>query len=195
VRRQLAVGRSISAGSSRIERLDPFTLPVRFELNDQTADEQVRAVEISLERVVLRRAVHGMLMAVNLPVSAYLGVSLRTEFDDGISPGLFAVVLEHPDPSLSLPLYHSIESTDIIAEWQTWARVLSVPLLIADADGKLREPFSRLGALRISPPIRRRRQRSMMFRRRPAILLRRRPGRQQAMSSVHHGEREIIARH
>ena len=84
------------AGSSRGERLDPFALPLRFEATDHTADERVRVVELHRERVVLRRALHGIKMAVNLPVAAYLGVAIRIEPPADETAGAVAVVLEHP---------------------------------------------------------------------------------------------------
>ena len=55
------------AGSSRVQRLDPFALPVRFAASDAGADERVRDVELHRERVVVRRSVAGMRMALNLP--------------------------------------------------------------------------------------------------------------------------------
>src|SRR5438128_7129236 len=94
----------VAAGSSHSERLDPFTLPVRFAVSDKAADERVRQVELTRERVVLRRAVAGMKMAVNLPVAAYLGVALRMEPPEQRASGGVAIVLEHRDPALSLPL-------------------------------------------------------------------------------------------
>ena len=63
------------AGSSRQERLDPFALPVTFATSDGTAG--VRVVEIYPERVVVRRSLSGMVMALNMPVSAYEGVALK----------------------------------------------------------------------------------------------------------------------
>jgi hypothetical protein len=161
---------------------------LRFEVSDTTADARVRSVELTRERVVVRRLVRGMLMAVNLPVKSYLGVALRVE------AAAVAVVLEHRDGALSLPLYRAGDSSDIVAEWQSWARVLKLPLLVAEPDGRLREPFARIGALRIAAPAARRRKRSAVKARRPSILLRRRPGHSLAGASVHHGEREIIAR-
>ena len=64
------------AGSSRVLRLDPFGLPVRFLAGDATADGHVREVELHRERVVLRRALRGMRMALNMPVAASDGVAL-----------------------------------------------------------------------------------------------------------------------
>jgi hypothetical protein len=184
----------IAAGSSRIARLDPFSLPVRFEAADEVADERLRIVDLHRERVVVRRSVRGMRMALNLPVAAFRGVAIRLAGQADGPPSAIAVVLEHGDPALSLPLFSSSASDDIVAEWQAWGRVLGLPLLVADRDGSLREPFARLGALRIEAPTWRRRRRSAIFRRRPSALLRRRAGVPAATPSVHRGEREIIAR-
>jgi hypothetical protein len=182
------------AGSSRLERLDPFALPVRFTVADKAADERMRVVELTRERVVVRRAVAGIKMAVNVPVSAYLGVALRMEPPQGELPGVVVLMLEHRDSALCLPLYRADDGTDIVAEWQSWARVLRLPLLVAEADGRLREPFARIGALRVAEPAARRRRRSAIRKRRPSILLRRKFGRSVAHMPVHRDEREIIAR-
>jgi hypothetical protein len=184
----------IPAGSSRALRLDPFALPVRFAAHDAAADERVRTIEIHAERVVLRRAVRGMRMAVNLPVSAYLGVALRLLPPQDAAPGMVALMLEHRDPALSIPLFMATDGTDITAEWESWSRVLRRPVLVADADGSLREPFERIGSLRVNAPTARRRRRGAVRWRRPSILLRRKPGRPTETPTVRRDEREIIAR-
>jgi len=182
----------IAAGSSRVLRLDPFSLPARFAAADETADERLRFVELYRERVVLRRSVRGMRMALNLPVAAFRGVAIRLTGNAEL-PAAIAVVLEHGDPALSLPLFSSSESDEIVAEWQSWGRVLGLPLLIAERDGSLREPFARLGLIRVEAPTCRRRRRTVIARRRPAYLHRRRVRVPNAVI-VHGGEREIIAR-
>ena len=108
--------------------------------------------------------------------------------------GGMAIVLEHADPALSLTLFCAPDSTDVIAEWQSWARALAMPLLVAEPNGDLREPFRRVGSLRIGTPSSRRRQRFAIKTRRPAIFLRRKPGRSIVDAVVHRGECEIIAR-
>ena len=175
-------------------RLDPFSLPVRFEAADDAADERLRIVDLHRERVVVRRSVRGIRMALNMPVASYRGVAIRLNGETGQRPTSIAVVLEHADPALSLSLYSSAERDDIVAEWQSWGRVLGLPLLVAENDGSLREPFARLGALRVEKPTGRRRRRSAIARRRPSRLMRRRPGKLPAIPVVHSGEREIIAR-
>jgi hypothetical protein len=188
----------LAAGSGRAgaipSRLDPFSLPVRFTAADDGADERLRVVDLHRERVVLRRSVRGIRMALNMPVKAYRGVAIRLSGTAGTAPGAIAVVLEHRDPALSLPLYACAEGNDIVAVWQSWARVLGLPLLVAESDGSLREPFARLGALRIEAPTWRRRRRSAIAKRRPSRLLHRRPGKLSPTPLVHRGEREIIAR-
>jgi hypothetical protein len=189
----MKIGRT-TAGSSRALRLDPFSLPVRFEAADEAADERLRIVDLHRERVVLRRSVRGMRMALNMPVAAYRGVAIRLLGGADKLPTSIAVMLEHSDPALSLSLFSSSESDDIVAEWQSWGRALGLPLLVAEADGSLREPFARLGAIRVEAPTWRRRRRTAIARRRPAGLLRRRRGALAKAPAVHRGEREIIAR-
>src|SRR5271170_2673989 len=185
----------IAAGSSRASvRLDPFSLPVRFEAADAAADGRRRIVDLHRERVVVRRSVGGMRMALNLPVAAFRGVAIRMNGNANEPPTAIDVVLEHGDPALSLPLFSSSATDDIVAEWQSWGRVLGLPLLVAERDGSLREPFARLGAVRVEAPTWRRRRSGALARRRPKILLRRRPGVASRTPSVHRYEREIIAR-
>jgi hypothetical protein len=184
-----------AGGTAGAPRLDPFSLPVRFTAADEGADAQLRVVDLHRERVVLRRSVRGMRMALNLPVVGFRGVAIRLIGETGQMPSTIAVVLEHGDPALSLPLFAAHESEDIVAEWQAWGRVLGLPLLVAEHDGSLREPFARLGALRVEAPNARRRRRGAIARRRPARLLRRKATRIPDPPAVHRGEAEIIARH
>jgi hypothetical protein len=186
----MSAGGAMPAGSSRNLRLDPLALPARFRAVDAAADERVRLVELSRDRVILRRFVRGMRIAVSVPVAAYLGVAIRLVPPDGPEPGCVAVILEHNDPALSVPLFTATESTDVLAEWRLWARVFGMPLLVVDDDGKLQERFARLGAIRVAPPCARVRRGSIR-KRRPGILMRRKPGRPGATAI--HREREIIA--
>src|SRR4051794_41953139 len=126
--------------------------------------------------MMLRRVSRGIKLALNPPVAAYLGVAIRMEPPAGAAAGVVALVLEHPDPALSLTLYRAVDGTDIVAEWRAWGRALSVPLLVADADGCLREPFDRIGGGRGGPPAARRRRHPAPRGRPPPPPLRRRGG-------------------
>lgn len=181
------------AGSGRALRLDPYSLPVQFAAKDAAADERVRHVELHRERVVVRRSLAGMRMALNMPVSAFAGVAIRlTTGEDGVPP-FATVILEHKDPSLALPLFLSVEIDDAFAEWRSWANVLGLPLLVED-EGKLREPFARIGGVRVERVKQRRRRHNAIKRRRPSMPLRRRAGKLTDTTPVHRDEREIIAR-
>ena len=181
-------------GSSRALRLDPYALPVRYAARDSGADGQVRDIELDRDRVVLRRAVRGIRMKVGVPVNDFRGISMRTLPPEGGEPAAVAIMLEHRDNGLTVPLFVATEGDDAVAQWKCWGRVLGVPLLVDEGDGALREPFRRIGRIGVGSPAPRRRRRAAIKWRRPSILLRRKPGRPAACPAVHRGEREIIAR-
>ncbi|WP_137043697.1 DUF6101 family protein [Pseudolabrys sp. FHR47] len=179
------------AGSSRQERLDPFALPVAFATSDASAG--VRVVELHRERVVMRRSLAGMVMAINMPVSAYDGIALRLVRG---RPGVAAtaeVSLEHKDPGLTLSLYASEQGDEAIAEWRSWSEALGLPMLFSDDSGT-RAAETHLGAVLVSRPRPRRRRHSSLRRRRPLFLTRRKAGRAADAMMIHRGEHEIIAR-
>jgi hypothetical protein len=186
-------GGAIPAGSGRHLRLDPLSLPACFRAADAAADECVRLVELRRESVILRRSVRGARIKISLPIKVFRGIVMRLVPPDGADPGVIVVTLEHRDPALSVPLFAALDANDVLAEWHMWARIFGLPLLVADDNGQLREPFRRLGAIRISDPCERVRRRSQLRRRRPSILLRRKTGRLGALAAVYR-EREIIAR-
>jgi hypothetical protein len=172
VRRQTATSGINPAGSSRGLRLDPLSLPISFDAHDVRADDGVRRVELHRERVVLRRAVQGMRMAINLRVSDFRGIALRDSDDDQM------LVLLHRDPSLNIPLWISSDRDEITAAWQTWSDIFNLPQLAEET----REPAPR------------RRRRNAIWARRPKFLVRRRGGGSLVGADVYRGEREIIAR-
>ena len=172
MRRQIASGIN-PAGSSRALRLDPLSLPVSFNAHDARADGGVRQIELHRERIVLRRAVHGIRMAVKVRVSDFKGVALRGTDDAQM------LVLVHRDPSLTIPLCVSCDTDEIATAWQMWSDVFGLPLL---PENGTREPAPR------------RRRRNAIRARRPKFLVRRRVGDLLGPASIHRSEREIIAR-
>ena len=130
-------------------------------------------------------------MKIGVLVTEFAGVTMRTLPPEGEELAAVAIMLEHRDSGLSVPLFVATEGDDAMAQWKSWARVLGVPLLVADGDGALREPFRRIGRLAVGQPAPRRRRRSAVKWRRPSILMRRKPGRPSANPSVYRGEREI----
>jgi hypothetical protein len=153
-------------------RLDPLSLPMSFAVHDVRADGGIRQIELHRERVVLRRAVRGMRMAVNVRVSDFLGVALRDVKESQM------LVLQHRDPSLSVTLCVSTDPEEIAEAWQMWSELFSLPQL----QDETREPAAR-----------RRRRNAIRFRR-PRFLMRRRIGALLNAANNFRGEREIIAR-
>jgi uncharacterized protein DUF6101 len=173
VRRQTQTSGINPAGSSRL-RLDPLSLPLRFDARDVRADGGVRQVEIHRERVVLRRAVQGMRMAINVRVSDFIGIGLR-----GIDGDAQMLALIHRDPSLTIPLAISADREEIAAASAMWSEIFNLPLM---PEEKRPEPAAR------------RRRRNVISKRRPRFLVRRRAGDTERELPVRRGEREIIAR-
>jgi hypothetical protein len=151
-------------------RLDPLSLPVRFDAHEPRADGYVRQIELHRERVVLRRAVRGMQMALNVRVSDFLGIALRPSSDAQ------AIVLVHRDPSLSIPLCVCTDGEELSDSLAMWSDVFALPQL----DEGQRDPAPR------------RRRRNAIRDRRPKFLMRRRTA--MARELPVHREREIIAR-
>src|SRR5947199_9718141 len=104
-------------------RLDPLSLPISFAAHDIRADGGVRQIELHRERVILRRAVHGMRMAINVRVSDFLGIGIRDNSDGQM------LMLVHRDPSLSIPLCVSTAREEIATAWQVWSEIFSLPQL------------------------------------------------------------------
>jgi hypothetical protein len=190
LRRRTTTSRLAPAGSGRGERLDPF--PLRCAVADHTSDASQRLLELSRERAGQRRAGRDITTALKAPLTAYRGVAIRIAPPTDDAAGTVAVVLEHCDPAFSLTLYRATHGIDVVAEWRAWGRALMLPLLVVEADGRLREPFECIGAIRVAAPASRRRGRSSLKARRPT--LRRRQGAVTTQPVVHRGERELIAR-
>ncbi|TAK48360.1 MAG: hypothetical protein EPO23_06910 [Xanthobacteraceae bacterium] len=187
MRRQTEAGGALPAGSSRLVRLDPHSLPIRFAARDPRADGGIRHIELNRDRVVLRRSLRGIPMALNIRVPDFHGIGLHLlPGEDGGGP-LVMLVLEHRDPSLSVPLMVAPEGHDVAALWRGWSEVLALPCLTCSLD-------TERGPLVAGAPTPRRRRRNAIRKRRPSILMRRRPGEAAAIRPVHRGEREIIAR-
>lgn len=155
-------------------RLDPLSLPLRFDARDVRADGGVRQVELHRERVVLRRRVAGMRMAVNVRVSDFLGIGLR-----GLDSEAQMLALIHRDPSLTIPLAISADRAELDTASVMWSEIFALPVL---PDEERAEPAAR------------RRRRNVIAKRRPRFLVRRRAGDTAREIPVHRGEREIIAR-
>ena len=173
MRRQTSTSGSDPVGSGRVVRLDPLSLPVAFEAHDYRADDQLRHIELHSDHVVVRRRVSQMRMSIDLRISDFIGVGIRDDDDQQM------LVLEHRDPSLSIPLGVSNDPGAIQAAWRLWSATFSLPRI--DHDGT------------ITAPAPRRRRSHPLHARRPQFLLRRRGGDPYAPLAVYRNEEEITA--
>jgi hypothetical protein len=178
------------AASDRSDRSGVPAAPIVIEHPDLRADGAVRRVELSPGEVTIERQIAGVRMRLVLASTLYEGVALDV---CGTAKGaVLRVRLAHDDCDLDIVLYEATDDRDVTAEWQYWAAFFGLPLLLAEHDGRLSQPFPRLGALDVGAP-RARRVPSDFAKRRPRFLTRRRVGESKERPVVH-AEREIIAR-
>ena len=161
------------AGSGRNLRLDPTSLPLSYEAIDHRADGSVRHIELHRERVILRRELQGMRMAIRIRVSDFLGLAVR-----GLDESKM-LVLVHRDPALSIPLCVTSDDDAIQSAWDVWSATFGLP---------------QITEARTYEPAQRRRRRNAIRDRRPKFLVRRRVGALLNAPANYAGAREIIAR-
>ncbi len=136
--------------------VNPFQLPVRFNLSVEsstgTALTDWDHVIIRQGSITVERHVPGVgYCREEHAIETFSGVAIRIDTTDG-SPDGFAVSvnLHHDDPELCIPLHMAFDMNDASAHWQSWSRILGLPLLLAASDGSWREPFERLGKLAVN---------------------------------------------
>jgi Family of unknown function (DUF6101) len=161
-------------------------------LPDPRADDRHRKVELTGQRIILRRTVAGVAMHVQLPASAYRGIALCLTEPAG-GEAHFELRLVHPDPEMCVRLARREDEKAILADWRSWLRFLALPPLLERelgcyiaADG-----LSRQGPLG-SGNCRPRRRNATIANRRGRFGRRRKPGRLDRMAELFSGEREII---
>jgi len=190
LRRQASAAGIAREGSSHLFRLDPLRLPVSTTAPDPAADGGSREIGISRDGVELRRSVRGMQMRVQLSFAEFTGISVRVVALGAGDPVIF-LSLEHNDDALSVLLQASEDSDDSAESARRWSRLTGCPLLIADSEGRLRNPASVRSGKVASP---RRKRRSALRNRRTVFRLRAERVNRSIDPAVYTEEREIIAR-
>lgn len=178
--------------------LDPFALPVRYEvrLKGRLAERMhgCDRVVISSRSIAVQRSYLGVRLPIKrLSARDFLGVSIHIWPHDG-PEGEFvtSINLHHQDERFCLPLHLAFDYDDAGARWQCWSRFLRLPMLLPALDGSWREPFERLGRLRINNAIPRS-AKTYLASRRPKLRYFRETGRFDSLDLVDGAE--IIARH
>ena len=120
----------------------------------------------------------------------FKGVAIRYDVTDHATPSA-EITLIHRDPALHLPLSRGGDTADLSADWQAWAKLFGLPLLVQDKAGDLRPAKSYLGKLAVATSLDRRHH-AQFAERRPRFLTRRKTGAKSAREMF--AGREIIAR-
>ncbi len=171
-------------GTSPQLRLDPYKGTHHFMLGDRT-------FKLDRNGAVVRKTLScGLPVSVAVPTKAFKGVAAQAIENDS---GRLSVSLQllHHDPDLSVPLLQAEGMEDIAADWHSWSRLLSLPMLLLDLDGKTTPARKQLGQVMLEMPWQRR-KRFTAPKRRPNFLRRRTKG---VVGTVERLEaRELIAR-
>lgn len=172
-------------------RLDPMRLPQSVSYAARTGDKFVE-ITVDYKGAVLKRLNDCAEACFNiaLPNRAFTGVAARA-VDTGPDSALVTLELLHQDETLCVPLRVGHELADIAKDWQLWADLLDLPMMIVDADGIARTLEDSARQVVMNDPHNRRHS-AMFAERRPRFLARRRLGSLGVRLTV--GGKEIIAR-
>ena len=121
-------------------RIDPAYFPQKFSYvaRGAAADNRI-AVKLDQRGAVVRRNLptSNLPFSIALPGRAFKGVAARAvaHVDGGITVTL---ELHHADPELCIPLLVAHDLEAIVADWQEWALLYDIPMLMVEADGAAR---------------------------------------------------------
>ncbi len=172
-------------------RLDPTRLPQRVSYASRASGEAME-ITVDLRGAVLKQADQSSAHPINiaLPNRAFRGVAARA-METGPESALVTLELLHDDETLCVPLRVGHELAEIAKDWQLWAELLNLPMMIVDADGIARSLEESAAQVIMKSP-HDRRHTAMFAERRPRFLARRRLGNLGVRLNV--DGREIIAR-
>lgn len=172
-------------------RLDPTRLPQQVSYASRVSGS---AVEITVNKrgAILKHSGETNLAAFNiaLPSNSFRGVAARAT-ETGPETALVTLELLHEDETLCVPLRVGHELADIATDWQLWAELLKLPMMIVDADGVARTLEESATHAVLNDP-EGRGHTTMFSERRPRYTARRRLGNLGVRLMV--GGNEIIAR-
>ncbi len=190
MRRQASATGDARDGSSPFFGLDPLRLPLTITAADPAADEGHREIAVSADGIEFRRSLRGEPTRARLRYGEFKGLAVRVIAPGACEPMIF-LSLEHEDDSLSVLLYATENSDECAEAARKWSRITGCPILIADGEGRLRNPASLKPRIEINP---RRKRRSVLRFRRSAVRARSQRANLSIESTIYSGEREIIAR-
>ena len=159
VRQQPHTGAGDIWPADRLE-VDPFALPVRYELPGRTVLERALgtrwAVTLYRDHIVFwRDARFSHVPARVLPLEEFDGV-VATAGPAGRFGRRVAINLVSVRHGLGIPLYVAGHADDAAARWDAWGRSLGLSARVVLADGSLRDPVGMLGSVLCCAPMPRR---------------------------------------
>ena len=121
-------------------RIDPAYFPQKFSYVARGAASDNRiAVKLDQRGAVVRRNLpsSNLPFSIALPGRAFKGVAARAiaHVDGGITVTL---ELHHADPELCIPLLVAHDLEAVVADWQEWALLYDIPMLMVEGDGTAR---------------------------------------------------------
>lgn len=144
--------------------LDKNILPVSYSVADcRNGAGSGAEVSISIDgdNVIVAQDLESGCREIMSVVSLndYLGVTmaLAVAKDDNGEPERpsMLVLLEHEDSSLTVPLYVSWDSSDVVEEWQSWAKALDLPARVCGTNGISHQPLGKVCGVDFSPAAKR----------------------------------------
>lgn len=131
--------------------VDPFALPVRYELPGRTVFERAlgskRTVTLYRDHLVFwENAAFTNRPARVIPMGDFDAVVAVTGYArDGTFRIAISLVSARHD--LTIPVYIADHTDDAAARWYAWARSLGLPVRTVEDDGSLHDPLSMLGSV------------------------------------------------
>ncbi|MEO1746332.1 MAG: DUF6101 family protein [Pseudomonadota bacterium] len=156
-------------------RLDPTRLPQRLSYAARTDGGEVD-ITVDVRGATLKRqlTMSGLPLNIALPNRAFRGVAARA-METGPESAIVTLELFHEDENLCVPLRVGHDLGAIVKDWQIWAEVLDLPMMIVDSDGVARD-LDASAARVMTGQCNQRRHHAMFADRRPRFLARRRMG-------------------
>ena len=157
-------------------RLDPMRLPQQVSYAPRDGNEAV-TITVNANGATLKRKLErsGLPLNIALPSRAFRGVAARA-LELGPDTAMVTLELLHEDEGLCVPLRVGHDLAAIARDWQLWAEVLKLPMMIVDADGIARDLDDSARAAIVAGPSHERRANAFFAQRRPRFLARRRLG-------------------
>ncbi len=156
-------------------RLDPTRLPQQVSYAPRDSANTV-TITVGKNGATMKRHLEmsGLPLNIALPSRAFRGVAARA-MELGPDTAMVTLELLHEDEALCVPLRVGHDLAAIARDWQLWAEILKLPMMIVDADGIARDLDDSARTV-IAGKSHERRHNAFFAQRRPRFLARRRLG-------------------